>query len=230
MEKKILVIGATGNIGKEIVKLLKTKNANFVAGTTKLQVIEGVETIQLDLADKNSLVKAMKGITTLFMLLPSHQDLVQFGDNLIDAAKISGINYTITAPSAFMQNFSTSMLSSYNAGAIYNSLGNGKLAWVDTRDIAAINIEVLLNPEKYVGQALKITGSEVFSYEEAVNRMNKILGKETQYIDIPHEAASKAMKDMFFPDFIVDLLISLNEGIKQGHFLESTDTIEKITG
>ena len=71
MENKILVTGATGNIGKEIVKLLKAENANFVAATTKGEVIEGVETVKIDFADKESLKKAMQGISTLFFVLPS---------------------------------------------------------------------------------------------------------------------------------------------------------------
>ena len=40
MENKILVTGATGNIGVEIIKLLKTKNARFTAGTTTGETIE----------------------------------------------------------------------------------------------------------------------------------------------------------------------------------------------
>ena len=43
MENKILVTGATGNIGKEIIKLLKTKNANFVAGTSNGEAIEELQ-------------------------------------------------------------------------------------------------------------------------------------------------------------------------------------------
>jgi len=70
MENKILVTGATGNIGKEVVSLLKAKKATFIAGTSSGAIIEGVETIQLEFADKDSIEKALQGITTLFMLLP----------------------------------------------------------------------------------------------------------------------------------------------------------------
>jgi len=265
MENKILVTGATGNIGREIIKLLQDRNANFVAGTTSEKAIDGVETVQLDFADKDSLKKAMQGITTLFMLLPSHPEVVAWGENIIDVAKecgikhvvrssgsfansnsdlliekllgttddylkASGLNYTITAPSSFMQNFTTMMAADYKAGTIYQSTGDGQMSWVDVRDIAAVNVEVLLNPEKFLNQTLVITGSERLNYEEAIGQMNKILGKETQYVAIPHEAAMQAMSDMHFPQFIIDLLVSLNESIKQGHFVEITDTIETVTG
>jgi len=265
MDSKILITGATGNIGKEIIKLLKSKNVNFIAGTTKAEAIEGVETVKADFSDPESLKTAMQGITTLFLLLPSHPEAVKFGENAINTAKEcgvkhivrssgmfananselliekllgttdeylkkSGMNYTITAPSSFMQNFITQMVNDYKNGVIYQAADNAKISWVDTRDIAAVNVEALLNPEKYMKQTLKITGSESLNYKEAINIMNKILGKDTKYIAITNEAAAKAMADMHFPQFIIDLIISLNDSIKQGHFIETTDTVEKILG
>ncbi len=265
MENKILVTGATGNIGKKIIKLLKSKNANFVAGTTKGEKIEGVETVLADFSDIESLKNAMQGISTLFLLLPSHPEATKFGENAINTAKEcgvkhivrssgmfanansnlliekllgttdkylkeSGINYTITAPSSFMQNFSTQIVNDYKNGAIYQAADDAKLSWVDTRDIAAVNVEVLLNPAKYKKQTLIITGSKNFNYQEAINQMNEILGKETKYVAIPNEAAAKAMADIHFPQFIIDLLISLNDSIKQGRFVENTDTVEQILG
>ena len=105
-----------------------------------------------------------------------------------------------------------------------------KLVWVDTRDIAAVNVEVLLNPGNFINQTLTITGSESLNYQEAINQMNEVLGRETKYVAIPNEVAAKAMADMQFPQFIIDLLISLNNSIKQGRFIETTNTVEKILG
>ena len=265
MENKILVTGATGNIGSEIVKQLKTKNANFVAGTSNGESITGVETVKFSFADNDSLKNAFQDITTLFLLLPSHPEAATWGENAINLAKESGVkhivrssgmfadansdlliekllgstdkflkesgvNYTITAPSSFMQNFSTQLVNDYKGGVIYQAADDAKISWVDTRDIAAVNVEVLLNPEKYLNQTLIITGSESLNYSEAINRMNEILGKETQYVAIPNEAAAKAMADMHFPQFVIDLLISLNDSVKQGHFIETTTTIEDVIG
>jgi uncharacterized protein YbjT (DUF2867 family) len=265
MENKILITGATGNIGKEIVKLLKTKKANFVALTTKSEIIEGVETITADFAHIESLKNAMQGISTLFLLLPSHPEAIRFGENVIDTAKEcgvkhivrssgsfanpnsdlfiekllgttdkylkkSGLNYTITAPSSFMQNFCTTLLNDYKSGAVYQSAGEGKNSWIDLRDIAAVNVEVLLNPEKYLNQTLIITGQESLNYSQAIQILNETTGKNTQYIAIPSETAIKTLSDMQFPQFFIDLLISLNESIKQGHFENVTDTVEKVTG
>jgi len=265
MENKILVAGASGNIGREIIKLLKAKNADFIAATTSGNSIDGINTVKLNFADKDSLKNAMHGISTLFLLLPSHPEAASWGEDAIKLAKESGVkhivrssgsfadansdllienllgstdeylkksglNYTITAPSSFMQNFSTTIAADYKAGTIYQAADDVKISWVDVRDIAAVNVEILLNPEKYINQTLTITGNESLNYEEAINQMNEVLGKETKYFAIPNEAASKAMSDMHFPQFIIDLLISLNDSIKQGHFVETTNTVEKVLG
>ncbi len=265
MDNKILITGATGNIGIEIIKLLKTTNANFVALTKKDDVIEGVESVKADFADPESLKNAMKGISTLFLLLPSHPNAVKFGENAINAAKEcgvkhivrssgsfanpnselflekllgttdkylkeSGINYTITAPSCFMQNFCTTMLNDYKSGVIYQSAGDGKISWVDVRDIAAVNVEVLLNPEKYISKELIITGHESLNYQEAINIMNEVTGKDAKFIAISSEVAIKSLTDMQFPQFFIDLIISLNESIRQGHFEQNTNTVETVTG
>ena len=264
MENKILVTGATGNIGKEVVRQLREKGADFVALVNKRE-IEGVETVSANFADLNSLEEAMKGISTLFMVLQNHPEMEKWGQNIIEAAKKagikhivrssgsladknspllirkllgetdqvvmdSGIDYTITSPSFFMQNFINYFTDDYKNGAIYQSAGDGQASWVDVRDIAAVNVEILLSPEKYKGQNLTITGSESFDYSEAVLKMNNILGKESKYIAISDEAATDAMKGLHFPDFIIELMISLNQCLVQGIAEETTNVVEEVTG
>ncbi len=264
MENKILVTGGSGNIGKEVVKLLSEKGANFKA-LVNTREIEGVETVSANYGDLASMEKAMEGVSTLFMVLQNHPEMEKWGQNIIEAAKKagikhivrssgsladknspllirkllgetdqvvmdSGIDYTITSPSFFMQNFINYFTDDYKNGAIYQSAGAGKTSWTDVRDIAAVNVEILLNPEKYKGQNLTITGSESFDYSEAVLKMNNILGKESKYIAISDEAATDAMKGLQFPDFIIELMISLNQCLVQGIAEETTNVVEEVTG
>ena len=154
------------------------------------------------------------------------QLLGETDQNLIE----SGISYTIISPSFFMQNFINFFANDYKNGAIYQPAGDGKVSWTDVRDIAAVNVEILLNPEKYKGQNLTITGSESFDYSEAVNRMNKILGKECKYVAVNDEVATDAMKGMQLPDFIIELMISLNQCIVQGIAEDTTNVVEEVTG
>ena len=264
MVGKILVTGATGNIGGEIVRLLKEKNADFVAATNS-RSIDGVDSVALNFADTQSLEKAMQGVSTLFMVLANHPDMITWGKNVIDTAKKcgvkhivrssgsladgnssigvrkalaetnqylkeSGIDYTITAPGFFMQNFINFHGDDYKNGALYLPAGDGKVAWVDVRDIAAVNVDVLLDPEKYRNQTLTITGPKALSYAEAVAELNDVLGKDVTYVSVSDEDARKAMTGMEFPKFLIDLMIDLNLCIREGFAEETTTTVEKVTG
>ena len=264
MGDKILVTGAAGNIGSAVVRLLAEKGAELVAATNN-RSIDGVESVKIDYADTVSLETALRGISTLFMVIPNHPQMLDWSQNLLHAAeasgvkhivrssgsladkdsslkaeallgatdhqlKTSGIEYTITAPSFFMQNFINFFADDFKTGTIYQPVGDEKISWVDVRDIAAVNVEVLLNPGGYKGRELTITGGESLSYTEAVATMNERLGKESQFVSITDEAAVEAMREAQFPEFIIDVMISLNHSIRRGHAEEVTNTVEDVTG
>jgi len=67
----ILVTGATGNIGRQVVEHLVKRGADvraFVRDPSKASFPEGVSVAQGDFLDVDSLRKAMSGISTLFLL------------------------------------------------------------------------------------------------------------------------------------------------------------------
>ncbi len=142
----------------------------------------------------------------------------------------SGLGYTITTPQFFMQNFSTSLAGDYKSGALYLPAGEGKAGWVDVRDIAAVNTEILLKPDRFNQQTLLITGSESFSYGEAVMQMNEILGRESQYIPVPDDVAINGMKEKHFPPFFIDVMMDLGAAVAGGYADELSDTVKKVTG
>jgi uncharacterized protein YbjT (DUF2867 family) len=67
----ILVTGATGNIGRNVVEQLAKRGAAvraLVRDPSKAKFPGGVEVVQGDLLDVDSLRSAMKGVSTLFLL------------------------------------------------------------------------------------------------------------------------------------------------------------------
>ncbi len=76
MSKKILVTGATGTIGKALVKALQAKGASFKAAARDLEKAKKVsgltdgEVVYFDFTDINTYKNAIEGIDTVFLLGP----------------------------------------------------------------------------------------------------------------------------------------------------------------
>ena len=109
-------------------------------------------------------------------------------------------------------------------------VGDGKLGWVDVRDIARVNAAILKNPQPYLGQKITITGGENLSFAEAIKILSDTIGKPVQFVDVPEEAARDAMQKMGMPAFIIDMTESLNRIIKAGYAAGVADSVLKITG
>jgi uncharacterized protein YbjT (DUF2867 family) len=100
MNSTILVIGATGNIGKVLTNLL-AKNGQKVRVTirpaSQIEQLKelGVELYQADLLDLSSLKKAMNGIEKVFFATPFVSNMVELSRNIIQAAKETGVKHLV---------------------------------------------------------------------------------------------------------------------------------------
>jgi NAD(P)H dehydrogenase (quinone) len=85
----IIVTGATGNIGRELIKLLaatKTSARAVTRDPSKIKEV-GIPAVQGDFADPASLDRAFEGANHLFLLASNSPDQVKLERNAIEAAK-----------------------------------------------------------------------------------------------------------------------------------------------
>ena len=98
MSKKILVTGATGTIGTQVVRELAKRGAAVRAGArgiAKAALPAGVEGAEIDFADTGSLQRALAGVETAFLLTPFADDQVALGSRFIDVAKAAGVTHIV---------------------------------------------------------------------------------------------------------------------------------------
>lgn len=96
----ILVTGATGKVGSEVVKQLAARGAPvraLVRSPEKARAIAapGVEIARGDLGDPGSLGAAMEGVEALFLLTPPDPRQVEWQHNAIEAAKRAGVRHVV---------------------------------------------------------------------------------------------------------------------------------------
>jgi len=100
MSNTILITGASGTIGRELVQLLKASGASVVAGSSSGKTVDGVPTRHVDFADPASLTRAFDGIDTLFLLLPLQANMVELARNAIAAARACNVKHIVRTSGA----------------------------------------------------------------------------------------------------------------------------------
>lgn len=96
----ILITGATGNTGMEVVRQVTSKGARvraLVRNPEKAITVGGggVETAAGDLDKPETLAKALKGIDKVFLLSTVDPRQVQLQGNLVEAAKKAGVKHIV---------------------------------------------------------------------------------------------------------------------------------------
>jgi len=97
----ILIVGATGAVGTQLTAYLAKKNVSFKALTregakqTSLIQYKGAEIVYGDLANMNSLKKALEGIKKVFLLTDSSEQAEFLQLNLVKAAKEEGVEHLV---------------------------------------------------------------------------------------------------------------------------------------
>jgi len=92
----ILVTGATGNIGTELVKQLWARGESvraFVRNRTHARAITlpGLDIAEGDFNKPQSLARSLVGVDRLFLLIPSSSEVEKLQRSLVDAAKRSNV-------------------------------------------------------------------------------------------------------------------------------------------
>lgn len=94
----------------------------------------------------------------------------------------SGNSYTILRPGFFSQNLESAYGKDIlKRSCIYLPSGSGNINFIDTRDIAEISIQALVNPRIHSRKAYTLSGSEALTFYDVANLLSKELGRSIKY-------------------------------------------------
>lgn len=100
-QTNLLITGATGSVGTQLVKELVNMNVSFrtlIRNNDQRDLMAGwpqVETAVGDLSDRESLVHALKGIEKAFILTNSSEQAEELQLNFVDAAHQAGVKHIV---------------------------------------------------------------------------------------------------------------------------------------
>ncbi len=141
----------------------------------------------------------------------------------------SGLDWTFVQPASFFQNYLGYAETIKNQNAFYGSQGDGKVSLVDVRDIAAVAVAALTEPN-HIGKKYAVTGGESLSNQDIAEIFSSVLGRQINYVDVPEEAAKQQMLDSKMPEWLVNAIMELSGVGKAGKVATVRPTVEEVTG
>ena len=155
------------------------------------------------------------------------------GHWVVEQALLAGrVPWTVLRPHAFMQNWLVDHAETVRAeGAIYAPIGDGRVPFIDTRDIAAVAAEVLLHPDEHAGRKYVLTGPEAVSYHEVAAALSDATGRPVTYRPISmDEARARFVARGIEPD-LVDAMLAIAAYQKAGGPTSVVSpTVERLLG
>lgn len=144
----------------------------------------------------------------------------------------SGVPWTILRPHSFMQNWLGDVAESVRAeGVIRAPIGDGRVPFIDTRDIAEVVARVLLDPEEHKGAKYVLTGGAAVGYADVAQALSQELGKPVRYEPISPEEARERMSARGIDDQAIDALLALAAYQRAGGPTAKVwDDVERVLG
>ncbi len=140
----------------------------------------------------------------------------------------SGLTFTILRPNYFMQNFLLSLNTIKSDNVFYAGMGDGRLAMIDVRDVAACALAALA--EEFDNKVLEISGPESISFAEAAEAVSRDAGYDVSYVPISPADVKSAMLQIGLDEWMADLLREYSEAYSENWGDLVTGNVEKLTG
>jgi uncharacterized protein YbjT (DUF2867 family) len=249
---KILVTGATGNVGRELVALLPGSDVRVLSRSFSPDRAGGVVG---DLAQPESLVDAVDGVDTVFLIwpfltadaAPAVLELLGAGRRVVYLSS-SGVGEGHGDPINRMHASLEERVEKYSTEwAILrsNTIASNARGWagqirstgvvrgpdlpatavVHERDLATVAVRALAG--ELNGQRVVLTGPEVLSRAEQVAALAAALGRELRFEPVAVEDARAQLLADGRPSALVEALLA-SAGRPPSTLI--TSTIEDVTG
>jgi uncharacterized protein YbjT (DUF2867 family) len=107
-------------------------------------------------------------------------------------------------------------------GAVVLPTGQGKIAWIDPLDIAAVGAAALVRDD--LDGPLHLTGPDALDGDEVAARLG------VQRIDLPLDRWRETVVASGLDPWLADSSVHLFEAVARGALAETTDTVERVLG
>lgn len=144
--------------------------------------------------------------------------------------RTSGIPWTFLRPGFFAQNIGSAYRRDIiENGRIYVTAGEGRIAFIDARDIAAVAALALIDPS-HQGAAYHLTGPQAVTFHQVASILTNQLGRAIAYqpATIPGYYSHLKRQGLITPHALIQTI--LHAGLRRGDAEPVTNTVETLLG
>jgi uncharacterized protein YbjT (DUF2867 family) len=248
---KILVTGATGNIGRLVVDELLALGAADVRALTvnpaRAALPAGVEVVRGFLGRLETMPAALEGVERMYLAphLPTVAQVCRLAADagvrhivdlagakgehwqaVEDAVEASGVPWTHLEPGEFMTNSGIWAAQIAAGDVVGDTFGDVRNAPIALEDVAAVAARILVDGGHH-GRSYELSGPESLSRRERVAQIGAALGRRLDYADLPRDAAIKQLALVMgeHAEWYVDGLAAM-----AGHPGRAVPTVRDLTG
>ncbi|GAB7542544.1 NmrA family NAD(P)-binding protein [Cupriavidus sp. 8B] len=109
--------------------------------------------------------------------------------------------------------------------------GNGRINFIDTRDVARVaRVALLEHVEPESQRVYHLTGPRAMTMHEIADELSKLLGRKVNYGERTFEQQRELLLAEGLPAFVADLLVGLDQVFRDSALGETTTTVQEVTG
>ncbi|MDM0040706.1 NmrA family NAD(P)-binding protein [Variovorax sp. J22G21] len=117
------------------------------------------------------------------------------------------------------------------AGSWAGAAGNGRVNFIDTRDVAEVaRIALLEEIEPTSQRAYHLSGPRAWTMTQVAEELARLLGHSVIYIDRSPAEQREALLGAGLSPLVADLLVGLDQMFRESTIAETTSTVEELTG
>lgn len=145
------------------------------------------------------------------------------------AVQDSGLPYVILRPNYFMQNLFGSADSILSQGMLFQGTGDGRIGFIDVRDIADVATTVLVDTQWDRG-IFELTGPASISYGDVARLLSEALGREVKFVPVTPEQVRETILKLGWGDWAAGIMADYSAAYARGWGDFTTTFVEKIAG
>jgi uncharacterized protein YbjT (DUF2867 family) len=140
--------------------------------------------------------------------------------------KSSGLGYVILQPVMFMSNLLWEA-ASIKKGTIASTFGDGRMSFVDARDVAEVALLALTTPD--LGDAVwGFGGPEPLSYDDVAATFSRVLGRRVEHVRLDEGEFRRAAAQL--PEIVVEAIAASAVMARAGKYEVSDQLIQDKLG